>query len=534
MCFKPILCSSLFIAACGAKIVDSALFGYIDNILDEANIAGMSMAIISPDGQVEYANWGRRTEAGEPVTSDQFLSASLGILMQDFANGKNTTALPSGITQFNWSTKMKDLLPGEWEMDNEWATDKADLKDLLSHRTGLPTHDGCYSPDDTPADLVAKFKNLRTAYEMRQFWEYNNQMYIAGAYVVSKYSGMAYRDFFEERVFKPLNMTSSTMHPDVANATGRFSQTWSPLDARRIPFFISEHSADIIADAGGVISSVEDLVIWVKTMLNGGVDKLGNQTIVPQSTFDLATSAIVISSPVGDNITSIVGYGLGWLRNAYRGHEWLWHDGRAPGVASRIDIYPYDGFATIMLCNTAVVNAGTADGVARTVADRILQLPPIDHRVPPGVFVAVPPPPPNPPSTENLAGTYSNAGPTQTNNTSPSSSCKAVIEDFRLVDAAAGRPASQAESQLVAAWPRFWASHLRVSPVEDASASDSYAFQMTNLYAHGFGKNSTAFEAPNLGGGVGLFGVAVLPTIREVNVNGSVKDTADVWFDRVG
>ncbi|KAJ7060490.1 beta-lactamase/transpeptidase-like protein, partial [Mycena amicta] len=511
-------------------------------------------------GQVEYANWGRRTEAGEPhfsqqttfnlgSCSKQFLSASLGILMQDFANGKNTTALPSGITQFNWSTKMKDLLPGEWEMDNEWATDKADLKDLLSHRTGLPTHDGCYSPDDTPADLVAKLKNLRTAYEMRQFWEYNNQMYIAGAYVVSKYSGMTYRDFVEQRIFKPLKMTSSTMHPDVANATGRFSQTWSPLDARRIPFFISEHSADIIAGAGGVISSVEDL-----TMLNGGVDKLGNQTIVPQSTFDLATSAIVISSPVGDNITSIVGYGLGWLRNAYRGHEWLWHDGRAPGVASRIDIYPYDGFATIMLCNTAVVNAGTADGVARTVADRILQLPPIDHRVPPGVVVAVPPPPPNPPSTENLAGTYSNAGygnftlcsPAQANNTSPSSSCKAVIEDFRLVDAAAGRSASQAASQLVAAWPRFWASHLRVSPVE--ADDGSYAFQMTNLYAQGLGKNSTAFEAPNLGWlarfvlgddgkavGLGLFGVAVLPTIREeMNVNGSVKDTADVWFDRVG
>ncbi|KAJ7049644.1 hypothetical protein C8F01DRAFT_1349343 [Mycena amicta] len=228
---------------------------------------------VAESSELHYAV-GRRTADTEAHTtifaagsdSKQFLSASLGILMQDFANGKNTTALPTGITQFDWSTKMKDLLPGEWEMDNEWGTDKADLKDLLSHRTGLPNHDACYSPDDSPVDIVAKFKNLRTTSEMRQFWEYNNQ-----------YSGMTYRDFVEQRIFKPLKMTSSTMHPDVANATGRFSQTRSPLNRRCIPFFLSEHSADLMAGAGGVISNVEDLVIWVKTMLNGGVDKLSNQ-----------------------------------------------------------------------------------------------------------------------------------------------------------------------------------------------------------------------------------------------------------------
>ncbi|KAJ7049621.1 hypothetical protein C8F01DRAFT_1378250 [Mycena amicta] len=267
---------------------------------------------------------------------------------------------------------------------------------------------------------------------------------------------------------------------------------------------------------------------------------------------DLATSAISVIRSVGDNVTSIAGYGLGWARMAYRGHEWIWHDGGAPGVSSHIDIYPYDGFATVLLCNTAVVSQTTADSISRTVADRILKLPPFDHRVPPGVDVTVPPPPPNPPSTENLAGTYTNAGygnftlcsPAQANTTSPY--CKAVIADFRLVDAAAGQPASQAASQLVAAWPRFWANYTRVSPIGDQDGS--YAFQLTNLYTHGFGKNSTPFEDPALvwparfvlgddgkAVGMGLFGVAVLPTIREqTNVNGSVKDTADVWFDRVG
>jgi CubicO group peptidase (beta-lactamase class C family) len=84
-------------------------------------------------------------------------------------------------------------------------------------------------------------------------------MYIAGSYVVSKLSGMAYRDFVENRIMLPLNMSSSTMHPDRVSESDQFSQTWTPT-RRRIPFFMTENTADLIAGAGGVISTAEDMV----------------------------------------------------------------------------------------------------------------------------------------------------------------------------------------------------------------------------------------------------------------------------------
>jgi CubicO group peptidase (beta-lactamase class C family) len=84
-------------------------------------------------------------------------------------------------------------------------------------------------------------------------------MYIAGSYVVSKLSGMPYRDFVENRIMLPLNMSSSTMHPDRVSENEKFSQTWTAA-RRRIPFFITEHTADLIAGAGGVISTAEDMV----------------------------------------------------------------------------------------------------------------------------------------------------------------------------------------------------------------------------------------------------------------------------------
>ncbi|KAJ7060473.1 hypothetical protein C8F01DRAFT_1253803 [Mycena amicta] len=302
-----------------------------------------------PGGQAAYVNWGRRTEAGEPVTSDtifavgsdskQLLSASLGILMQDFEH-LGPRRLPSTLTQLNWNTKAKDVLLGAFPI----------MADVI-----LPTIPHAQAPQ-------------------RQFWEYNNQT-LSG---VCNDSWIPYRHFVEQRVFQPLEMTSSTMHPDVANAAGRFSQP----EARSINVVFHSSLPNTAPSSSQVIR--------VKTMLNGGVDKLGNHTIVPQSTFNLAT-----------------GFGTTV----------------APGCGSRIDIYTTD-----LLCNI-----------------------------------------------ENLAGTYPNSGPAQANNTSVS--CKAVIKDFRLVDAA-GRPASQAASRLVAAWPRFWGP-TRVSPLGDGDGS--YAFQMTNL-----------------------------------------------------
>lgn len=39
----------------------------------------------------------------------------------------------------DWDSKVKDLLPeGEWGLEDEWATEKVNLRDLLGHVTGLP------------------------------------------------------------------------------------------------------------------------------------------------------------------------------------------------------------------------------------------------------------------------------------------------------------------------------------------------------------------------------------------------------------
>lgn len=65
----------------------------------------------------------------------------MGILMEDFASGKNVTTLPDSVAEFTWTTKVKDLFPedSEWKLADDIANDKVNVGDLFSHVTGLPS-----------------------------------------------------------------------------------------------------------------------------------------------------------------------------------------------------------------------------------------------------------------------------------------------------------------------------------------------------------------------------------------------------------
>src|SRR5258708_4241687 len=84
-------------------------------------------------------------------------------------------------------------------------------------------------------------------------------MYIVGAYIVSMLTGIGYPDFVNSRIFKPLDMNSSTYSIQAALQTGRFTDTWTSF-GRLIPPWIEEEYVDLVAGSDGVISSVKDLV----------------------------------------------------------------------------------------------------------------------------------------------------------------------------------------------------------------------------------------------------------------------------------
>ena len=102
--------------------------------------------------------------------------------MEDYAEGKNATPLPPGLHRFDWDTKIADIVPKKlgWSLQDlngdDWASRDVSVADALGHASGLPRHDFSYRPGDTPEDVVRRMGLLRTAYELRQKWSYNNQV----------------------------------------------------------------------------------------------------------------------------------------------------------------------------------------------------------------------------------------------------------------------------------------------------------------------------------------------------------------------
>jgi hypothetical protein len=69
--------------------------------------------------------------------SKAFTATALGLVMDDFAHGRNVTPLPEGLASFTWDTKPKDLLPNDWKLMDEDASQHARVRDILAHVSGL-------------------------------------------------------------------------------------------------------------------------------------------------------------------------------------------------------------------------------------------------------------------------------------------------------------------------------------------------------------------------------------------------------------
>jgi CubicO group peptidase (beta-lactamase class C family) len=155
-------------------VLSPAVLADIQKIVTDNGLPGVALAVVRRGGAQEFASFGVRTEDGDAMTADvrcyetcfyladriliinfylcaqtlftiascskAFLTAALGLLMDDYAHGRNMTPLPAGLVKLDWDTKLVDVLPGEWALMDEWATEKASLKDIMSHTSGLPRY----------------------------------------------------------------------------------------------------------------------------------------------------------------------------------------------------------------------------------------------------------------------------------------------------------------------------------------------------------------------------------------------------------
>ncbi|KAH9063775.1 beta-lactamase/transpeptidase-like protein [Lactarius deliciosus] len=522
----------------------------IQRIVETHQIPGLALAVVRKNGHSEFGTWGKKSEDGSRVTEDTlfniascskaFVVASLGILIEEFAQGRNATPLPTGLSTLSWQTKLADILPGDWELSDPWASKKANLIDILSHVSGMPSHDFAYKRNHSTLNATRNLRNLRPLHELREKFSYTNQqMYMVGAHVITALSGIQFTEFVNDRILRPLKMTESTYSINEAIQSGKASETWTAF-GRRIPPWMEGRDIELLAGPAGLISNVKELVrlaSWVKLFLNDGIDLDTNATIIPRGAFETMTSAhhIFLGYP-SELSATIAGYGLGWMRFSVAGHDSLYHSGGAPGVSAGITIPVLDDVGIVALANANAKHSALSDMnqclltcrhtprpdsspqprvhdvLARKIHQRPTEIPRLD-----------------------LTGTYEDAGYgtfTLCDASSRSDECRFVLDDFRLVD---GSSADE-PNILFGSWPSVWTSHARFNPT---NTTGRYLVDFGSLYPTGYGRNTTPFAdwldripadfvvEDGVVRGFGFSGGE-----REGYGPGSVEENFDVWFSR--
>lgn len=175
------------------------------------------------------------------------------------------------------------------------------VQDLLRHTAGLvyppPIGNGPVSDayrdanvldrNTTLAEMVTKISKLPLAYQPGDGWEYSVAVDVLGR-VIEVVSGMDLDRFIEERVTKPLGMTSTGFYVREADRDRLAQPQIDPATGKRPAMFDATQKPKLFSGGGGGVSTASDYLLFCEMLMHGG--KLGTTRLVSQSTINLMTS----------------------------------------------------------------------------------------------------------------------------------------------------------------------------------------------------------------------------------------------------
>lgn len=225
---------------------------------------------------------------------------------------------------------------------------KVSIKNLLNMNSGIPTFTGDYylTPNYTEEDLEIEISannstednkkaikewilSQELIFEPEEKFDYSNSNYTLLGHIIEQVSGKSYENFISERIFTPLNMSSTSFDSDNLNTKGYVydsekteEQALQEQDTKwtmypGVPFAI-----------GDICSSVDDLYKWISALKNGEVLK--------KETLDMMFEA------------NSFGYGFGF----YTTEQLCYHSGSLGTYMSEINFLKQRDLIIITLTNT--------------------------------------------------------------------------------------------------------------------------------------------------------------------------------------
>jgi CubicO group peptidase (beta-lactamase class C family) len=318
--------------------VSAEVDAYVNGEMRAEKIPGLALAIVRDGKSVKEQGYGLANLELDVAVKPE-------TIFQTGSVGKQFTATAVMMLVEDGKIRLDDPV-GKYLSGSPASWNNVTVQNLLTHTSGIPDYESDsvtkkdlafvnLRNDYTEDELFTKFSGLPLDFPPGSKWSYSNSGYVILGILIHKVTGQFYGEVLQERIFRPLGMTSTRI--------------------------ISE--ADIILNraagyrvVNGEIKNQE----WVSPTLNTTADGALYTNVLDMAKWDAALDAEKLLkkgsldrmwSAVRLNDGKTAPYGFGWDVTEVNGHRLIEHGGAWQGFTSQISRYVDDRFTVIVLTN---------------------------------------------------------------------------------------------------------------------------------------------------------------------------------------
>ena len=335
------------------------------DIFTRSQVPGAAVAVVAGDGAVYVRCFGVR-EVGKPEKVDKDTVFQLASVSQSFT----TTMLAALVTEreIGWDDPVQKHWPG-FALWDPWVSRHVTFRDLTAQRSGLPA----YAGDELEQfgygrlEILRRLRYLAPIAGFRAAYAYQNALPTAAAEGASRATGESWERLLRTRVLAPLGMGSTVLsyrgYLEAPDRSGSHTLVNGTMRAG------TPADDDVFAPAGGVSSTIADLVPYVRMQLNGGA-RAGVRVAADKAL--AATHAA--TTVIGDDEAGPTASALGWETYGYLGRRVVQHGGDlSAGVSTMVSMVPADGVGIVVLANAFPEGQALTTALTKTLYDLYIE-----------------------------------------------------------------------------------------------------------------------------------------------------------------
>lgn len=316
------------------------LSDYLQNYIDKKRVPSISAGILK-NGKIEWL------ESKGLIDLENFVPARNTSVYRIASISKSITAVAvmqlyeKGLIDLD--AEIRTYVP--YFPKKKW---KVTVRHILTHTGGIRSYRNDEEFNSTlfyssTREAVLTFANDDLLFEPGTKYNYTSLGYSLLAAMIENVSKMSFENYLRKNIFEPAGMNSTRIDRQREIIYERV-HGYEKSSYRK---FVNSPLADlsIKVAGGGLISTAEDLLLFVKALLE--------EKLISKTTFQMMINPVILKN------SQRINYGFGFsISDPTDSLQWCGHEGRGTGFTTGLLIVPETKLASVYLINIRDRNLG--------------------------------------------------------------------------------------------------------------------------------------------------------------------------------